>query len=355
MFRRTTATLLTALVLGGCSLSTGDDDEGSESSDQQSVVPGSTVVLVTHGDFALPKELLRKFETETGLKLKVRAIDEGLPTQLALTQDNPLGDAAFGVDNGFASLTLGEDVFADYQADLPEGAEEYLLDGRDSDRLTPVDHGEVCVNIDKTWYAAHDQQPPTTLADLADPAYANQFVLPGATGSTTGFLFLLATIDEFGDGWEDYWSDLMHNGADVTKDWSDAYFGGFTGGNPDGDRPIVVSYDTSPPYTLDKKTGDSTTAALLDTCIPQVEYAGVLENANNPAAARLLVDFLVSPEVQQAIPSNMYMFPVDDTAPLPKDWVAHADQPSSVYPVDADEVADHRQEWLTSWRDVISR
>lgn len=356
-----TAAVLTAasLALSGCNL------VGKEKSPQgtsgtpvasDAPVPGSTVTLVTHGDFALPAALLKKFETDTGLKLKVDKIEDGLPTQLALTKDHPLGDVAYGVDNGAAAFDLQQGVFADYEAELPDGASHYRLKGAaDKDWLTPVDHGAVCVNVDLPWFAQHKIEPPATLEDLTLPAYKDLTVLPGATGSTTGLLFMLSTMDQYGADWTDYWSRLVKNGADIAKDWSDAYYGGFTAGESGGKRPIVVSYDTSPAFTVNQKTGESTTAALLDTCIQQIEYAGVLSNAANPAGARELVDFLISPEVQAALPDSMYMFPVATGTPLPDDWARHAHQPSRVYTFDADELAKHRQEWLAEWRDVTTR
>ena len=356
-FASSAALLATStLVLSGCSLVGKESGpKATEPHENDDVVAGSTVVLVTHGDFVLPEELLAKFEADSGLELEVRKIADGLPNQLALTVDHPLGDAAFGIDNGAAPLALAEGVFADYQAELPSGASKYLPKGDvDTGRLTPVDHGAVCVNIDTAWFAEHEVEPPATLEDLTLPAYKNLTVLPGATGSTTGLLFLLATMDQYGDAWPDYWTRLVANGADITKGWSDAYYGGFTA-TSEGDRPIVVSYASSPAATIDEKTGETTTAALLDTCIEQVEYAGVLENAENPAGAELLVDFLVSPEVQAAMPESMYMFPVATGTELPEEWATHAHEPSRVFTFQADELAEHRQEWLTEWRNVTSR
>jgi thiamine transport system substrate-binding protein len=362
--RRTTvraAALVAAgsLALTGCSM-TGKEKspDGTDGTPAASDAPvaGSTVTLVTHGDFALPDALLEKFEADTGLVLKVRKVEDGLPNQLALTKEHPLGDAAFGVDNGAAPFALEEGVFDDYQADLPDGASKYQLKGSsDRDHLTPVDHGAVCVNVDLTWFKEHKLDAPSTLEDLTLPKYRDLTVVPGATGSTTGLLFMLATMDEYGDEWTGYWTRLLKNGTDVAKDWSDAYYGGFTGGNSGGKRPIVVSYDTSPAFTVNEKTGATTTAALLDTCIQQVEYAGVLANAENPAGGRALVDFLVTPEVQAALPANMYMFPVATGTPLPEEWATHAHQPSRVYTFKADELAEHRQEWLAEWRNVTTR
>lgn len=347
------------LALSGCSMigkETNPQGTGGDPSESGAPVKGSTVTLVTHGDFVLPDALLEKFQTDTGLVLKVRKIEDGLPNELALTKEHPLGDVAFGVDNGAAPFDLKEGVFADYQAELPDGAKGYQLKGsEEKHRLTPVDHGAVCVNIDLSWFAQHKVEPPATLEDLTLPRYKNLTVLPGATGSTTGLLFMLATMDQYDEEWTDYWARLVANGVDIAKDWSDAYYGGFTAGGSGGKRPIVVSYDTSPAFTIDKATGASTTAALLDTCIQQVEYAGVLENASNSAGARAFVDFLVSPEVQAALPENMYMFPVATGTVLPEDWATHAHQPSRVYTFKGDDLAEHRQEWLAEWRDVTTR
>ena len=203
-----------------------------------------------------------------------------------LSQGNPQGDVAFGVDNTFASRALDNDVFAPYAAELPAGAEAYVLPGDDADggRLTPVDNGNVCVNVDTTWFAAEGIAPPESLDDLIDPAYEDLFVLPGAASSSTGLAFLLATIAEYGDDWPAYWTRLMDNGAKLTAGWSDAYEVDFTQGGGQGDRPIVLSYDSSPAFTVDG--GTSTTAALLDTCFRQVEYAGVLDRRRQPGGCR---------------------------------------------------------------------
>ena len=110
---------------------------------------------------------------------------------------------------------------------------------------------------------------------------------------------------------------------------------------------------TSPAFTV--QDGRSTTAALLDTCFRQVEYAGVLEGAANPAGAEAVVDWLVSDEVQAALPTSMYVFPVADGVELPADWARYAERPTAPYDMDPAEIAANREQWLTEWTDVISR
>jgi thiamine transport system substrate-binding protein len=338
------------LPLTACSLTGGDsssDASGDAAAPQE-------VVLVTHDSFFLPKKLVKAFERDSGYDLVVRASGDAgtLTNKLVLSQGNPQGDVAFGVDNTFASRALDNDVFAPYAAQLPAGAEAYVLPGDDG-RLTPVDNGNVCVNVDTTWFAAEGTAPPESLDDLIDPAYEDLFVLPGAASSSTGLAFLLATIAEYGDDWPAYWTRLMDNGAKLTAGWSDAYEVDFTQGGGQGDRPIVLSYDSSPAFTIDG--GTSTTAALLDTCFRQVEYAGVLTGAANPDGAEAVVDWLLSPEVQAALPTSMYVFPVDGATELPADWAKYAVQPDEPLSLDPADIAANRDEWLTTWSDVTSR
>ena len=343
------------LPLTACSLAGGDDSSEATGSDNGTGAGTGQVVLVTHESFFLPKKLVKAFEQESGYDLVLRASGDAgtLTNKLVLSAGNPQGDVAFGVDNTFASRALDNDVFAPYVADLPAGADTYALPGDDDHALTPVDNASVCVNVDTTWFDKEGLAPPETLDDLTDPAYRDLFVLPGAATSSPGMAFLLATIAEYGDGWPDYWTRLLDNGAKLTAGWSDAYEVDFTQGGGGGDRPIVLSYDSSPAFTVDGDT--STTEALLDTCFRQVEYAGVLAGADNPEGAERVIDWLLSPEVQAALPTSMYVFPVDESVELPAEWATYAVQPDEPLTVDPAEIAERRDEWLTTWSDVTSR
>ena len=346
---RSTISLLAALALAttSCSAIGGGDEDASDRADK--------VVLVTHDSFSLPDELVADFEKESGYQLDVRQVGDGgtLTNELVLTKDSPLGDVAFGVDNTFASRALDEGVFAPHDFDAPAGVDDHALPGDDEHALTAVDNANVCVNVDDTWFATEGLEPPEGLDDLTDPAYRDLFVTPGATTSTPGMAFLLTTIAAYGDEWPAYWEDLVDNGAKLTKGWEDAYNVDFTQGGGEGERPIVLSYDSSPAFTV--ADGKSSTSALLDTCFEQVEYAGVIEGAENAEGGEELVEFLVSPEVQAALPTSMYVFPVAEGIELPAEWAKFATQPTEPYAVDPAEVAANRETWLREWSDVTSR
>ncbi len=383
------AALTTAavLVLTGCSLSSGgsgDSDEGGSQGstggagqptgpDAGAATPdgsatgatggtargSGTVVLLTHDSFAAPKKTLQAFTEQTGYRVTVRKIGDAgeLTNKLVLTKDSPLGDAVFGIDNTFASRAVGAGILADHKpANPPPGLANYALDDpAAAAQLTPVDFGDVCVNIDDRWFAQKGINPPTTLDDLVKPAYRDLFVTPGAATSSPGLAFLLATIDKYGeDGWQDYWEKLVANGAKVTQGWSDAYSVDFSGGEGHGDRPIVLSYASSPPFTIPEGGTKPTTSALLDTCFRQVEYAGVLQGAKNPRGAAALVDFLVSRTFQKTIPENMYVFPVNESVTLPPLWARWAKVAEHPFTVDPATVQKHRRSWLEQWSEIAT-
>ncbi|WP_299521017.1 thiamine ABC transporter substrate-binding protein [uncultured Serinicoccus sp.] len=387
--RRTTTALTlaltTGLVLTSCTLTGGGGDEpgedqgappstqspGSDDGDDAASTDGSadtaqaptpadtgTVVLAAHDSFTLPDELLAAFEADTGYDLEVQLSGDAgqMANQIVLTAGNPTADVVFGIDTTFATRVVGAEALEAYRpADLPESVEEHdLAEGAEA-YLTPVDYGDVCVNIDSVWFANQGIEPPQTLADLTDPAYEDLFVTPGASTSSPGLAFLLATIGEFGPGeWQGYWEDLMANGAKVTSGWTDAYTVDFTAGGGDGDRPIVLSYASSPPFTIPDGGFEPTTRALLDTCFRQVEYAGVLAGTDNPEGAQAVVDWLLSPEVQAAIPDSMYVYPVDDEVVLPDLWAQWAQVAEDPIVVSPRQIEAERETWLREWADIAT-
>ena len=313
----------------------------------QAPTESKTLTVVTHDSFALPEDLLKKFADETGYEVTYVAPGEGtsLVNQLILTKDSPLGDVVFGIDSTLASRALREGVV------VPHVADAKVIDGLAAEGLTPVDFGDVCVNADSAWFAANDVPVPTTLDDLTAPAYKELFVVPSPTSSSPGQSFLLATIGAKGDGWVDYWKALEDNGVKLAAGWSDAYYTDFSGADGKGPRPLVLSYATSPAYTVD---GDaSTTEVLLGTCIRQVEYAGVLAGAQNEVGAAKFIDFLLTPEVQATIPENMYMYPALDGVALPDEWAKFAPLSDEPIAIDGAQIDTGLEDWLRTWAEQI--
>ena len=263
----------------------------------------SEVVLVTHDSFVISKPVKAAFEQETGLKLRIlQGGDAGETVNRALlTKDDPQGDVLFGIDNNLLSRALDEDLFEPYEAAALEDVDaRYLLDP--SHHATPIDHGDVCLNVDRKWFASHGVEPPQTLADLTKPEYRSLLVVENPATSTPGLAFMLATVADLGEpGWKDYWRRLRANGVLVVDGWEEAYTGQFSGaGGGKGKRPIVVSYATSPAAEVifaKQPPTTAPTAAVTRSCFRQIELAGVLAGAKNPEGARKLIDFMLAPQL----------------------------------------------------------
>ncbi|MCG6567747.1 thiamine ABC transporter substrate binding subunit [Tessaracoccus sp. ZS01] len=339
--------VLALAACGGAATPGGTDSPAGETS--EAVTSSSTLTVVTHDSFSLPDDLKAKFAEESGLDVTyVQPGDSGtLVNQLILTKDSPLGDVVFGIDNTYASRAAEEGVLSGYESEaLPEEAEAMATEG-----LTPIDFGDVCINADKRWFAEHDVAIPATLDDLLKPEYKDLLVVTHPASSSPGLAFLLATIGEKGDGWLDYWSALADNGLKVASGWTEAYYTDFSGADGAGPRPLVLSYATSPAYTVD---GDeSTTEALLDTCFRQVEYAGVLAGAQNEEGARAFVDFLLSPDVQSVFPTEMYMYPAVTDTELPEEWARFAPLAPSPVEVSPEEIDANRDQWIRDWTEAM--
>ncbi len=310
------------------------------------------MTLLTHNSFAVDPRVLADFEASSGITITQLA-EEALPNQLVLTKDNPLGDVAFGVDNTFASRVVDAGVFAPYQSPLAgNGADEYAFD--DSHRLTAIDFGDVCVNVDHTWFRDKGLTEPATFGDLLKPEYKDLLVAESPATSTTGLAFLLGSIGAAGiDGWQTYWTALRDNGVKIVSDWDSAYYVDFSGSDGKGERPLVVSYASSPPAEVAEGMTEAPTGVLLDTCFRQIEYAGVLAGAKNEAAAQKVVDFFLSPQFQAGLPEAMYVYPVDSSAPLPADWAKYARVADNPISVDPATITANRDQWIQQWSDLV--
>ncbi len=315
---------------------------------------------MTHDSFAVSKSVLAAFTEQTGIKVKVlQAGDAGAAlNQVVLTKSNPIGDVFFGVDNTFLSRALDAGVFAKYTpAALSRVPSEYQLDG--SHRLTPVDHGDVCINYDKKWFAAKKLAVPATLTDLTKRAYKGLLVVENPATSSPGLVFQLATIARFGTtGWRDYWSKLRANDVKVDDGWTSAYDGDFTQGANHGTFPMVVSYASSPPaavYYSEPRPKTSPIGTMLDSCFRQVEFAGVLRGTGHPAAARALVDFMLSARFQEDIPLQMFVFPVREDTKLPTVFAKFAQVADHPLTLPAAEISAKRDGWIEQWTATVLR
>jgi thiamine transport system substrate-binding protein len=317
------------------------------------------VVLVTHDSFAVSKDVVAAFERESGLRLRILQGGDANETlnRALLTAGDPQGDVIFGIDDSVLSRALEGDLLVEYESQEHSALQPDF--SSPDPHVTPIDHGDVCLNVDRAWFADRGIPPPTGLADLVRARYRNLLVVENPATSSPGLSFLLATIATFGDRWEGYWRALRANGVLAVDGWQEAYTQQFSGasGSP-GKRPIVVSYATSPAAEVifaSKPLAVSPTAAVEDGCYRQVEYAGILRGARNEDGARELVDFMLSERFQADVPGSMFVYPVREGVSLPEEFVKHAVVPRNPLSLPADEIDANRDRWVARWTELVVR
>ncbi|MEU1017912.1 thiamine ABC transporter substrate-binding protein [Streptomyces sp. NPDC005898] len=346
-----------AVGLGLGALSACGSGDGSDEADSK------TVTLVSHDSFNVSKDVLKDFEKRSGYRVKVlKDGDAGAAVNKAiLSKDNPQGDVFFGVDNTLLSRALDHGLFQSYEA-KGSGAirPEFRVDEAEH-RVTPVDSGDICVNYDKKYFADKKLAPPKSFADLTRPAYKDLLVTENASTSSPGLGFLLGTAAEYGDdGWQGYWKKLKANGVKVVDGWEQAYneeFSGSAGGRKaGGERPLVVSYASSPPVEVlygKPRPKHAPTGVATGTCFRQVEYAGLLANAGNTKGGKALLDFLVGKEFQEDMPLNMFVNPVREGTKLPELFTEHGARVDKPATMDPKKIADNREPWIKSWTSLV--
>ena len=320
------------------------------------------LVLASHDSFNISEQVLAEFEIAHNAEVQYLALGDAgeALNKMLLSKDDPLADVMFGVDNSFLSRALEGDLFLEYASPQLEGiADDLKLDA--SNRLLPVDFGFINLNADRTWFEEQGVPLPTSLEELVQPAYRGLLAVQNPATSSPGLSFLLATIDYFGEDWPDFWAALRSNDVLVTSGWSDAYFTHFTvGSGGTGDRPLVVSYSTSPPADVLFAEDGRTVPASVNVnpkggTFRQIEFVGIVKGTEKLALAQAFVDFMLSSTFQVDIPLNMFVYPALTSAALPDLFVQFAEIPPDPAQVEAADIEQNRERWIAQWTEIMLR
>ncbi|MFE6742705.1 thiamine ABC transporter substrate-binding protein [Streptomyces tubercidicus] len=350
---RITATVVAAAVGMSALAACGTPGGGSDA---------KTVTLVSHDSFQVSRSVLAAFEKESGYKVRMlKGGDAGKAVnQAVLTKGNPQGDVFFGIDNTLLSRGLDEGLFTPYRAKGLEKVPAALQLDKEEHRVTPLDYGDICVNYDRGYFDRHKIAPPKTFDDLIKPRYKGLLVTENSATSSPGLAFQLGTLAKYGEkGWQDYWKKLKANGVEVVDGWDQAYndrFSGSAAGKAKGDKPLVVSYASSPPAeVLGKKPApkEAPTGVAAGTCFRQIEFGGLLKGAKNEKGGKALLDFLLSKEFQEDVPLKMFVNPAREDAKLPELFTQYGttiDQPATLAP---GTITKNREQWIKQWSSLV--
>lgn len=357
-------TVLLAAISSACGKGSANTDSSTDQTQTSSQSESSdpiTLTLLAYDSFTPSENIFDDFTLETGVKVEIAlGGDAGeLVTKASLTAGNPQGDVLWGVDNTLLSRAIDADIFSAYKTKNINELDETARNLVSENQVSPVDTGDVCINYDVKWFADRKIAPPLTLRALTSANYANLLVVPSPISSSPGLAFMLATIAEFGEsGWGEYWQQLKQNGLLVVDGWNEAYYTEFSGSSGKGDRPIVVSYGSSPPAEMiyaSPKPDTAPTAVAALTCYRQVEFAGVLRGTKHEREAQLLIDYLTGVKFQEDLPLTLFVYPANTKAKLPAEFLKYSLRPELPLQLDPKLIAERRTAWLDTFTDTVLR
>jgi thiamine transport system substrate-binding protein len=320
----------------------------------------TTLTVMVHDSFAATDSIINDFEQQNNVKINfIKGGDAGAElNRVILAGDTYVADVYYGVDNTFLSRALSANLLQPYQSPLLANIpDEFKLDPQN--RLLPVDYGDVCINYDSAYFTQHNLTLPQTLEDLTKPEYKGLLAVENPATSSPGLAFVLATVKHFGDpNYIGYWKELRQNGLVVVNDWETAYYTNFSGSSGKGAQPMVVSYASSPVAEVIFATPPKTEAVTgsltgTDMCFRQIEFVGVMKNAKNVALAQKFVDFMLGTTFQNDMPLQMFVYPVNQKAKIPDDFVKYNPVPAAPVRMDPQTIADNRDAWIQAWTEAV--
>jgi thiamine transport system substrate-binding protein len=337
---RTAAWIATGLLVAAFALACGDGET-------------RTLVVLTHESFDVTDEAIEEFEREHNAEVEFIAGGDAneLVNRAILNAGNPEGDVLFGVDSLSFQRAVIAGVFTEFEA---ARRDRIPADVRgqfgDTLLLTPIDYGWVDLNFDPA-----EGDPPATLEELTHSRWRGKLVVQDPATSSPGLQFLATTVAHFGEGgWQQFWRDLRANDVLVTFGWTDAYTTQFS--YYGGDRPLVVSYTSSPAAEFFFAEGEleepPTRNVIPAKLFRQVEAAAILDGTDNEDLSGEFIDFMLSDTFQRQIPETMFVYPVIDGLELPE-WWAWAD--IEIEAATLEPSAEDIDRWILEWTEIMRR
>jgi thiamine transport system substrate-binding protein len=318
-------------------------------------------------------KLVENFTRETGIEVEIVRIEGARQMVTQVIAEAKKGVRTADVVVGVDPLLLQELKKAGLvECYLSPKVEEsrVAMDAADaldpSHCATPIDYGLIALVYDPSRLNETEKRmlaDGITLDELVK--LAGRIVGEDPTKSSTGLNFLLYTIaasKSEGRDWRQLWKSLLAAGMMVAPSWGQAYDEFYREGSP---HAIVVSYGTDPAYSAwyNMKHGKPAKPDINATVLVvggrragwlQVEGAVIIRGANLEAAKKF-VDWLLSREVQEAIPTSQWMIPVMNVK-LP-DYFKYALTEKDVDTLlntvlTPGEVYGKLEEWLKEWLSI---
>lgn len=305
------------------------------------------LTVMTYDSFASewgPGPAIEKgFEATCACDLRFVTAGDGAAVLARLQLEGAGSDAdvVVGLDTNLTAIAAKTGLFAPHGQAAVTG----LPVAYDDPLFLPFDWGYFAFVHDK----AKLPEPPKSLEALS--ASDVKILIQDPRSSTPGLGLVMWVKASYGDRAPELWAALKDNIVTVAPGWSEAY-GMFL----EGEADMVLSYTTSPAYHLIAENDASKAAAVFDEGhYMQVEVAGKLGAADQPALADAFLAYLVSDAAQSVIPTTNWMYPANPlSAGLPAGFETLI-QPAKALLLSQDEAGALRDKAVEEWQTALAQ
>lgn len=311
MPRHTTALALTALAasltLAACSEPAAEESDAAGATEGSGSAGGALTVYTSEPQEKI-EELNAAFAQEhPDIEVEVfRAGTGDLTARIATERETGAieADVLLAADTATFEGYKADDLLLQYS---PEGADDLL------EQVVDPDGFYVGTRIIPTVIAYNTEEvddPPTSWADLTDPRWADQIVMPNpdVSGAAAYNAAVWFTTDALGEQWFEALGANSPMIADSNGPTSQAV--------ADGSRPVGVVVD----YLIRELAAQGSPVAVSypSDGVPYVSQpAGIFADSDNVEAAQAYVDFLIS-EAGQTLAVEQSYLPVRDDVGSPE-------------------------------------
>ena len=294
-------------------------------------------------------------------------------TQASLEKDNPVADVLIGVDNVLIHNAKKNDLLQQYDSPELVNISSDLIDNLDSEKyVLPYDFGIISFYYDMNRInsTTNPEIANITLEEIIEYDLDKKLIVQDPTLSSTGLGYLLWTIAVYGDpeigfngilnqDWRDWWKATKDD-LRIAPSWGAAFSEWYEGGE---NRPIMVSYGTSPAYSACLYDDTSQGAFLshengTENAWLQIEGIGLVKNAPHEDLAKVFIDWFLSKDLQDNIAENNWMYPANEYAEISSTFNESAIDPDDVNIlnslISSEIIGTNLELWKEDWETLMS-
>ncbi len=285
------------------------------------------------------------FEKTCDCDINWVALGDGVAVlnRLKLEGKDTKADVVLGLDTNITDEARALGLFGKHGVDV---ARAKVPGGWTDEEFLPFDYGHFAVIYD----SEKIPNPPKSLDELVNGDPAQKIILEDPRTSTPGLGFLLWMKSIYGDKADAAWKKLRPRILTTAPGWSEAY-ALFT----KGEAPMVFSYVTSPAYHIEvEKVTKYKAAEFSEGHYLQIEVAGLIEASKEHALAQKFLDFMLTADFQNEIPTNNWMMPAGETSVALPAAFNDLVKPAKTLLYSPAEVTKNRRAWIEEWQKAVN-